>query len=99
MRKPTTVATLTEPGRVRLSPSVFIATGGIRNRASARAARRARRSGAGSGRQVMARRIDDNLPNSAAGFYPTSWALNIPWHERPQRRIDSHAAPKGRWVR
>ncbi|HYD24356.1 MAG TPA: hypothetical protein VEB68_06140 [Croceibacterium sp.] len=47
----------------------------------------------------MARRIDDNLPNSAAGFYPTSWALNIPWHERPQRRIDSHAAPKGRWVR
>jgi hypothetical protein len=25
-------------------------------------------------------------------------AVNVGWHERPKRRIDSYAEPKGRWV-
>jgi hypothetical protein len=47
------------------------------------------------GWQVLARWIDDNLPYSIAQFYPTWWAFNLGWHERPQRRIDSFAEPKG----
>lgn len=27
---------------------------------------------------------------------PTLWAVNIQWHERPLRRVDSYAEPKGR---
>jgi hypothetical protein len=50
------------------------------------------------GWQVLARWIDDNLPYSTLYFFPTYWAVNIGWHERPQRRIDSYAEPKGRWV-
>jgi hypothetical protein len=38
------------------------------------------------------------LPYSTLYFFPTNWAVNIGWHERPQRRIDSYAEPKGRWV-
>lgn len=49
------------------------------------------------GWQVLARWIDENLPYSSLFFFPTYWALNINWHERPQRRIDSYAEPKGRW--
>jgi hypothetical protein len=26
------------------------------------------------------------------------WAVNVGWHERPERRVDSYAEPKGRWV-
>lgn len=48
--------------------------------------------------QVTAEWIDRNLPYSTAWFFPTYWAFNIGWHERPQRRIDSYAEPKGRWV-
>jgi hypothetical protein len=50
------------------------------------------------GWQVLARWIDDNLPYSTLYFFPTFWAVNIGWHERPKRRIDSYAEPKGRWV-
>lgn len=50
------------------------------------------------GWQGLARWIHDNLNYSALFFFPTYWAVNIGWHERPQRRIDSHAEPKGRWV-
>ena len=50
------------------------------------------------GWQVLARWIDANLPYSTAWFFPTLWAFNIQWHERPQRRIDSYAEPRGRLV-
>jgi hypothetical protein len=49
------------------------------------------------GWQVMARWLDDNLPYSTVWFYPAYWAFNIQWHERPLRRIDSYAEPKGQW--
>lgn len=38
--------------------------------------------------------IHDHLPYSGLYFFPTYWAFNISWHERPERRIDSYAAPK-----
>ena len=47
--------------------------------------------------QILARWIDDNLPYSSLFFFPTLWAVNINWHERPLRRVDSYAEPKGRW--
>lgn len=49
------------------------------------------------GWQVLAEWIDAELPYSTAYFFPTLWAVNIQWHERPLRRIDSYAEPKGRW--
>ncbi len=49
--------------------------------------------------QKLARWIDDNLPYSSLEFFPKYWAFNISWHERPKRRIDSYAEPKGRWKR
>ena len=48
--------------------------------------------------QILAQWIHDNLSYSQLWFYPTYWAVNIGWHERPIRRIDSYAEPKGRWV-
>lgn len=45
--------------------------------------------------QRMAWWIHDHLPYSSLYFFPTYWAFNISWHERPERRIDSYAAPKG----
>ena len=48
--------------------------------------------------QILARWIDENLPYSSLYFFPMLWAVNINWHERPQRRIDSYAEPKGRWT-
>lgn len=48
--------------------------------------------------QVLARWIDQHLPYSTLHFFPTLWAVNIGWHERPRRRIDSYAEPKGRWA-
>jgi hypothetical protein len=39
--------------------------------------------------------IHDHLPYSSLYFFPTYWAFNISWHERPSRRIDSHAKPTG----
>jgi len=50
------------------------------------------------GWQVLARWIYENLPYSNLEFFPKYWAFNITWHERPLRRIDSYAEPKGRWV-
>jgi hypothetical protein len=52
------------------------------------------RQRAGDG-QILARWIDDNLPYSSLFFFPTVWAVNINWHERPVRRVDSFAEPKG----
>jgi hypothetical protein len=49
------------------------------------------------GWQVLAQWVDDTLPYSSLFFFPTFWAVNINWHERPLRRIDSYAEPKGRW--
>ena len=49
------------------------------------------------GWRVLARWIDKHLPYSSVQFYPTYWAFNIQWHERPARTIDSFAEPKGRW--
>lgn len=50
------------------------------------------------GWQVMARWIEETLPYSTLWFFPKYWAFNIQWHERPVRRINSYAEPKGRWV-
>lgn len=43
----------------------------------------------------MAWFIHDHLPYSSLCFFPKLAAFNIQWHERPKRRIDSYAAPKG----
>jgi hypothetical protein len=48
--------------------------------------------------QIMAQWIDDNLSYSSLFFFPTQWAVNINWHERPLRLVDSYAEPEGRWV-
>ena len=50
------------------------------------------------GWQWLARWIHEHLSFSTLYFFPTYWAVNIGWHERPQRRIDSYAEPKGRWM-
>jgi hypothetical protein len=47
---------------------------------------------------VLARWIHDNLNYSQLWFYPWMRAVNVAWHERPKRRIDSYAEPKGRSV-
>ena len=49
------------------------------------------------GWQMLALWIDRNLPYSALEFFPTYWAFNISWHERPKRQIYSYAKPKG-WL-
>lgn len=43
----------------------------------------------------MAWWIHDHLPYSTLCFFSKLAAFNISWHERPVRRIDSFAAPKG----
>jgi hypothetical protein len=45
--------------------------------------------------QKLAWWIHDHLPYSSLCFFPTYWAVNIGWHERPERRIDSYTTPKG----
>ena len=45
--------------------------------------------------QKLAWWIHDQLPYSAMEFFPKYWAFNLSWHERPKRRIDSFATPKG----
>ncbi|MGE5562394.1 MAG: hypothetical protein ACM3ZV_03710 [Bacillota bacterium] len=47
--------------------------------------------------RILARWIDRNLNYGSVQFYPTYWAFNIQWHERPARTIDSFAEPRGRW--
>jgi hypothetical protein len=39
--------------------------------------------------------IHDHLPYSTMYFFPKLWAVNLQWHERPERRIDSYPSPKG----
>lgn len=39
--------------------------------------------------------IHDHLPYSTLQFFSTFWAVNVQWHERPVRRIDSFATPTG----
>ena len=45
--------------------------------------------------QRMAWWVHDHLPYSSMCFFPKLWAFNLSWHERPKRRIDSYAEPKG----
>ena len=39
--------------------------------------------------------VHDHLPYSDMAFFPNYAAFNLRWHERPVRRIDSFAPPKG----
>ena len=39
--------------------------------------------------------IHDHLPYSALEFFPKLWAVNVTWHERPERVISSYAEPRG----
>lgn len=39
--------------------------------------------------------IHDHLPYGSLFFFPKLWAVNIQWHERPERVIKSYAKPKG----
>lgn len=48
--------------------------------------------------QILASWIDEALPYSSLHFFPKLWAVNVGWHEKPERRIGSYAAPKGRWT-
>ena len=45
--------------------------------------------------QKLAWWIHDHLPYSSLYFFPKLWAVNVAWHEKPERRIDSYTAPKG----
>lgn len=45
--------------------------------------------------QILARWIHENLPYSTLYFFPTYWAVNIGWHEKPERSIKSYAEPRG----
>lgn len=45
--------------------------------------------------QRLAWWIHDHLPYATMYFFPKLWAVNLQWHERPVRRIDSYARPKG----
>ena len=49
------------------------------------------------GWQKLAEWIDAELDYGSLFFFPTSWAVNVQWHENPERRVDSYAAPNGRW--
>lgn len=48
--------------------------------------------------RIMARWIHQNLPYAHLYFFPTYWAFNISWHEKPARTIKSYAEPKGAFV-
>jgi len=45
--------------------------------------------------QKLAWWIHDHLPYAYLEFFPTLWAFNIQWHEKPSRRIYSYAEPRG----
>lgn len=45
--------------------------------------------------QKLAWWIHDNLPYSSLYFFPKLFAFNIRWCEKPERIIQSYAAPKG----
>jgi hypothetical protein len=42
------------------------------------------------GWRILARWIEENLPYSELEVFPTYWAMNINWHERPKRKITSY---------
>lgn len=44
-------------------------------------------------RGILARWIHEYLAHSTLYFFPTYWAFNIGWHERPERTIKSYAEP------
>lgn len=46
--------------------------------------------------QKLAWWIHDHLPYSTLYFFPKLWAVNIQWHETPERKIDSYTNPRGR---
>ena len=48
----------------------------------------------GTSWEALAWWIHDHLPYSDMAFFSTL-AFNLRWHERPNRRIESHTAPKG----
>lgn len=50
---------------------------------------------AGADWRQLAWWIHDNLSYSSLCFFPKLAAFNIQWHEKPIRRIDSYASPKG----
>ena len=50
---------------------------------------------AGTPWQAMAWWVHDHLPYSDMAFFPTYAAFNLRWCERPARRIESFAPPKG----
>lgn len=45
--------------------------------------------------------IHDHLPYGTMSFFPTNWAFNIGWHEKPERSIFSYAKwrENGDWKR
>lgn len=45
--------------------------------------------------QKLAWWIHDHLPHGGLYFFPTYWAFNISWHEKPVKSIKSYTAPKG----
>lgn len=45
--------------------------------------------------RILARWIHENLPYAELFFFPTYWAFNISWHEKPARKINSYAEPRG----
>ncbi len=45
--------------------------------------------------QRLAWWIHDHLHYATMYFFPKLWAVNLQWHERPSKRINSYAAPKG----
>ena len=49
--------------------------------------------------QRLAWWIHDHLPYASLYFYPKLWAVNIQWHEQPERWIKSYPAPKGTLTR
>jgi hypothetical protein len=40
--------------------------------------------------RLLADWIDANLPYSELEFFPTLWAVNLTWSERPKRRVTSY---------
>jgi hypothetical protein len=40
--------------------------------------------------RILADWIEANLPYSELEFFPTLWAVNVTWSERPKRKISSH---------
>ncbi len=45
--------------------------------------------------QKLAWWIHDHLPYSEMYYFPKLFAFNLTWNEKPKRRIDSYASPRG----